>query len=354
MTIVTVLVTVFCFGVIIVLHEFGHFIVAKKSGIRVLEFSVGIGPALFSKKRGETKYSLRLFPIAGYCAFEGEDTDSKDPRAFRNASVWKRILTTVAGPIMNLLLGLILIAVFLCMDTSITTTTVDGFHTNELGESVASSDAWLKPGDRFVSINGLKIYTVTDISYALQNDDCYEFTVVVEREGKEVTLENVRFFDKRITDENAKVSFDFYVEGAEKTIPNIISYTGRGFVSTARLIWISLRDLIRGKYGFNDLSSVVGVIDVTTDIVAQSKTLHDKLMTILDLMGFITVNIGIFNLLPIPALDGGRLLLQFVEAIRRKKLPANVEGTIHLIGFAVLMLLMILLMFKDVIHIFNR
>ncbi|MBQ8921940.1 MAG: site-2 protease family protein [Oscillospiraceae bacterium] len=351
---VTVLAAILCFGIIIMIHEFGHFIVAKKCGIRVLEFSIGMGPALISKKRGETLYSVRALPIGGYCAFEGEDTESKDPRAFRNASVPKRILVTVAGAFMNLVLGFVLILIVLCMDTKITTTTVDSFHTNELGLSAASSDAWLEPGDRFVSINGLKIYTATDISYALQNDDCEEFTVVVERGGKEITLENVRFRDQRIEDENVRVSFDFYVTGADKTIPNLASYTCRGFVSTARLIWISFRDLIRGKYGFNDMSSVVGIIDTTTEVVSQSKTLHDKVMTILDLMSFITINVGIFNLLPFPALDGARLLLLFVEGIRRKKLPANVEGSIHLAGFAILLVLMIALVFKDVVHIFNR
>ncbi len=354
MTILTVLAAVLCFGIIIMIHEFGHFIVAKKCGIRVLEFSIGMGPALYSKKRGETKYSIRVLPIGGYCAFEGEDTESSDPRAFRNASVPKRMLVTLAGAFMNLLLGLVLILIVLCMDTKITTTTIDCFHTDELGASVASSDAWLKPGDRFLSINGLKIYSATDISYALQNDDCYEFTVVVERDGKEVTLENVRFRDHRIEDENVKVSFDFYVTGAEKTVPNLVSYTGRGFVSTARLIWISFRDLIRGKYGFNDMSSVVGIIDTTTEVVSQSKTLHDKVMTILDLMSFITINVGIFNLLPFPALDGARFLILTIEGIRRKKLPANVEGSIHLAGFAILLVLMVALMFKDVVHIFNR
>ena len=354
MTFLTVLAAIICFGIIIMIHEFGHFIVAKKCGIRVLEFSIGMGPALFSKKRGETMYSVRILPIGGYCAFEGEDTDSKDPRAFRNASVPKRMLVTLAGAFMNLVLGLLLILIVLCMDKKITTTTIDSFHQNELGVSTASSEEWLRPGDRFVSINGLKIYTATDISYALQNDDCYEFTVVVERDGREVTLENVRFRDSRIKDENVKVSFDFYVTGAEKTPANLISYTGRGFVSTARLIWISFRDLIRGKYGFNDMSSVVGIIDTTTEVVAQGKTLQEKVMTLLDLMSFITINVGIFNLLPFPALDGARFVLLVIEGIRRKKLPTRVEASIHLAGFAILIVLMIALMFKDVAHIFNR
>ena len=349
MTIVTVLIAILCFGVIIMIHEAGHFFVAKKSGIRVLEFSIGMGPKILQKKRGETKYSLRLLPIGGYCAMEGEDDESADPRAFRKAPVWKRMLVTVAGATMNLILGFVLIVIVTCMDSAITSTTIAGFHADKAGESVATSDGWLQKDDRFVSINGLKIFTATDISYALQNDDCEEFTVVVERGGEEITLEHVQFKDSQ-----TKGLLDFYVYGEKKTVPRVLSYTCKNFVSTARLIWISLRDLIRGKYGFHDLSGVVGIIDTTTEVVSQSETIHDKIMTLLDLMSFITINVGIFNLIPFPALDGGRFVFLIIEAIRRKPIPAKVEGTIHLVGLSALMLLMIAITFQDVSKIFQR
>ena len=349
MNIITILVAILCFGIIIMLHEAGHFFVAKKSGIRVLEFSIGMGPKLLQKQKGETKYSLRAFPIGGYCAMEGEDENSDDPRAFRKAPVWKRMLVTVAGAAMNLILGLVLIVAVICMDSAITSTTLADFRTGKDGNDVSTSSQWLKTGDRFLEINGLKIFTVQDISYALQNDDCETFTVVVERDGERVTLENVKFYNKE-----TKGLLDFRVYGLEKSIGNVVSYSGRQFVSTARLIWISLRDLLRGKYGFHDLSGVVGIIDSTTEIVAQSETLHDKAMNLLDLMSFITINVGIFNLIPFPALDGGRLVFLIVEAIRRKPVPAHIEGMIHFVGLAALMLLMIAVTFQDILKIFQR
>ena len=196
MNIITILVAILCFGIIIMIHEAGHFFVAKKSGIRVLEFSIGMGPKLLQKQKGETKYSLRAFPIGGYCAMEGEDENSDDPRAFRKAPVWKRMLVTVAGATMNLILGLVLIVTVICMDSAITSTTLADFRTDKDGNDVSTSSQWLKTGDRFLEINGLKIFTVQDISYALQNDDCDTFTVTVEREGECVTLENVKFYNK--------------------------------------------------------------------------------------------------------------------------------------------------------------
>ena len=349
MTILTVLAAILCFGVIIMIHEAGHFFVAKKSGIRVLEFSIGMGPAIISKKKGETKYSLRALPIGGYCAMEGEDENSDDPRAFRKAPVWKRMLVTVAGAVMNLILGFVLIVIVTCMDTSITSTTIASFRENDKGESVSTSEQWLQKDDRFVSINGLRIFTAQDISYALQNDDCDTFTVVVERGGQLVTLENVEFLNKE-----TKGMLDFYVYGQQKSLKSVTVYSFRQFASTARLIWISLRDLLSGKYGFHDLSGVVGIIDSTTEIVSMRETLHDKAMSLFDLMSFITINVGIFNLIPFPALDGGRLVFLIIEAIRRKPVPAKVEGMIHFAGLAALMVLMAAITFQDVFKIFTR
>ena len=349
MNILTVIIAILCFGVIIMIHEAGHFFVAKKSGIRVLEFSIGMGPAIISKKKGETKYSLRALPIGGYCAMEGEDESSKDPRAFRNQAVWKRMLVTVAGAVMNLILGFFLIILVICLDTAVYTTRVAEFHTDKDGNDISTSSQWLQPGDRFVEINGLTIFTATDISYALKNDTCDTFTVVVERNGQRVTLEDVKFLDTKTNG-----LLDFYVQGEKKSFTTIMPYTCKTFVSTARLIWISLLDLIRGKYGFHDLSGVVGIIDTTTEFVAQSETLREKALTLFDLMSFITINVGIFNLIPFRALDGGRLVFLIIEAIRRKQIPARIEGTIHFVGLAVLMLLMIAVTFQDILKIFQR
>lgn len=345
----TVIVAILCFGIIIMIHEAGHFVVAKKCGIKVLEFSIGMGPAIISKQRGETKYSLRVLPIGGYCAMEGEDESSSDPRAFRRQPVWKRMLVTVAGAVMNLILGFFLIILACCADTAITTNSIADFHTNGAGEDIATSDEWLQVDDRFISINGMHIFTASDISYALQNDNCETFDIVVERNGERVSLEGVKFLDTE-----TQGLLDFRVYGAKKTVGNVLSYTCRNFVSTARLIWITLFDLIRGKYGFHDLSGVVGIVDTTAEYVQQSRTFREACLTLFELMSFITINVGIFNLIPFPALDGGRLVFLIIEAFRRKQIPAKVEGTIHFAGLALLMLLMIAVTFQDVIKIFQR
>ncbi len=349
MTILTVLAAILGFGIIITIHELGHFAVAKKCGIRVLEFSIGMGPALYSKQKGETKYSLRALPIGGYCAMEGEDESSDDPRAFRKQAVWKRMLVTVAGATMNLILGFILITGFLCMEDQLISTTIAGFRQNEDGSLRSTSSQWLQKDDVIISINGMKIYTDNDIYYALRNDDCDTFQVVVRRAGQNLTLENVVFLDTQ-----TQGLVDFYVYGLEKNVPNMLNYSCRYFVTTARLIWISMRDLLSGKYGFHDLSGVVGMIDATTEMVQMSETLHDKISTFLQLMSFITINIGIFNLIPFPALDGGRMVFLLIEAIRRKPVPVKVEGMIHFVGLAFLMLLMIAITFQDVTKIFRR
>ena len=349
MNFITVLVAILCFGIIIMIHEAGHFFVAKKCGIRVLEFSIGMGPAIFSVQRGETKYSLRLLPIGGYCAMDGEDEDSSDPRAFRKQAVWKRMLVTVAGATMNLILGFVLIVIVTCMDDAITSTIIADFPADENGVSLSSSGEKLRKDDRFVSINGLHIYTVTDITYALKNDDCDTYTVVVERGGELVTLNDVEF-------RNTKTGsmLDFYVYGLHKSFGNVAAYTCENFVTTARLIWISFFDLIRGKYGFHDLSGVVGIISSTTEYVAAEVSLHDKAMTLFELMSFITINVGIFNLIPLPALDGGRLVFLILEGIRRKPVPANIEGMVHFVGLAVLMLLMIAITFQDITKLVHK
>ena len=346
---ITVIVAILCFGIIIMIHEAGHFFVAKKCGIKVLEFSIGMGPAIISRQRGETKYSLRALPIGGYCAMEGEDESSSDPRAFRRQAVWKRMLVTVAGAVMNLILGFFLIILACCADTAISTNTVADFHINEKGANIATSNQWLQVGDRFISINGLHIFTASDIYYALQNDDCETFNIVVDRKGERIELENVKFLD---TDTQGLL--DFRVFGEEKTVGSVLSYTCRNFVSTARLIWITLIDLIRGKYGFHDLSGVVGIVDATADYVQQSRSFREACLTLFELMSFITINVGIFNLIPFPALDGGRLVFLIIEAIRRKQIPAKVEGMIHFAGLALLMLLMIAVTFQDVFKIFKR
>lgn len=337
-----ILISILVFGVIIAIHEFGHFSVAKLCGIKVNQFAIGMGPPIFKKQWGETEYSLRVLPIGGYCSMEGEDASSSDSRAFGNKPVIKRMAVVVAGAIMNIILGFILILITTCMSDKIATTTISQFHKNDSGEIVASSyESGLREGDKIVKINNLTVFNDADVAYKLQTTDENSFTVTVKRNGEKITLNNVVFEDTATTGR-----LDFYVEPQNKTFFSVISYSARDLVTTARMIWISLIDLVSGKYGFHDLSGPVGIVGA----IGEASGLGIEYL--LNLVTFITVNVGIFNLLPLPALDGGRFVFLVIEAIRKKKISPEKEGMIHFIGLALLMCMMLLVTINDVRNLF--
>lgn len=336
------------FEVIILIHEFGHFIVAKKCGVKVNEFAIGMGPALFKKQKGETLYAIRLFPIGGYCAMEGEDSDSSDERAFGRKSVPKKMAIVVAGIIMNLILGIILLIIYTSMSAPITSTTVSKFE-----ENARSHQTGLEVGDKIISINGMRIFTDMDISYQFQNDEDAVFDMTVIRNGEKVKLEGVTF-----DSDEKSMHIDFFVKPVEANVGTVLSQSFRQAVTDARLIYISLGDLITGKYSIKDLSGPVGIVDVIGDVI-DSETDEEKGIDwyalaeqMLSLGAFITINIGLFNLLPLPALDGGRLVFLIIEAIRKKPVPPEKEGMVHFIGLAALMLLMIVVTVSDITKIF--
>ncbi|HAJ97359.1 MAG TPA: peptidase [Ruminococcus sp.] len=343
----SIIIALLVFFVIVVLHEFGHFIIAKLSGIRVNQFAVGMGPVLLKKQKGETEYSLRLLPIGGFCAMEGEDDDSSDPRAFNKKPVWKRMGVVVAGPVMNLILGFILILTTTLLDGQVATVKVSRFPVDENEVSVSSSEmSGLQVDDIFYSINGRRILTDTDLSYQLQTTDSDTMEVVVKRNGKKVTLPDVTFFNKA-----TEGRLDFYI-WAEKPNPwNVVQYSFLDTISVGRMIWSSLADLLSGKYGFHDLSGPVGIVTTIGEAASYGETFKQHLTSVLSLASFITVNVGIFNLLPIPALDGARLLFLVVEAIRRKPIPPEKEGMVHLAGMALLVTLMIVVTYQDIVRL---
>lgn len=347
----TILISLIVFGVIIAIHEFGHFIVAKLCGIRVNQFAIGMGPVILKKQGKETQYSLRLFPVGGFCAMEGEDDASDDPRAFSKKSVPKRMAVVVAGAVMNILLGFLLIVTTTLLYQDVVTTTIAGFtymedaETGERTSTSTSETCGLQVGDTIVSIEGMRIFTDTDLSYKLQNTENDEMTVVVERDGERVTLENVTFYNTA-----TEGRLDFYVKAEKCNFLNVIRYGALNTLSTGRLIWASLIDLITGKYGFHDLSGPVGIITTIGEAASMGETIKESLISVLSLASFITINVGIFNLLPLPALDGGRLMFLLVEAIRRKPLNPEHEGMVHFIGLALLMLLMVAVTFQDILR----
>lgn len=344
-------IAILAFCVIIIIHELGHFIAAKLCGIQVNEFSLGMGPVLLRKQGKETMYSLRAIPIGGFVSMEGENDASDNPRAFNRKPVWQRMIVILAGAIMNLMLGYFVSVGYVCAMDDVATTTISTFREN----SVSSQQLMLD--DRIASIDGLPIFTSTDIIYKLQsggtvtdNGDV-EFDFVVERNGESVELENVQF--ELLNSENGinSIYFDFTVYPMDKNVGSVLSEGFRESLSTGRLVMLTLWDLVTGKYGLNDLSGPVGVVDVVSQTV--EKGFLEGLADFLYIVSLITINLGIFNLLPIPALDGGRFLFLVIEAIRRKPMKPEHEGIVHFVGFALLMILVVIVTFNDIVRIFS-
>ncbi len=327
------------FLVLIIIHEFGHFIAAKLLGVRVNEFAVGFGPRLFGKQWGETKYAFNLIPLGGYCAMEGEDEDSTDDKAFCNKAPWRRFLIVVMGAFFNLLLGVIIVAIILAPTDRFTTTTIAQF-----GENAVSQQSGLSVNDKILKVDGRKIFTTYDLSYAFTNIKDGKVDILVERDGEKKDLQDVTF----ATETYEGVDFltvDFKVYGEEKTFGTYIKNTVKTSISYCVVIWRSFIDLLSGKYGLSAVSGPVGVTVVIANAAKQS------LQNLLPLMAFISINLGIFNLLPIPALDGGRLVFILYEMIFRKPVPQKYESLVHTIGFVVLIGFMILIVAKDVLSL---
>ena len=338
-----ILMAILFFGLIIAIHELGHFLSAKFFKVKVNEFSLGMGPAIFKKKKGDTQYSLRCLPIGGYVSMEGEDQESEDANAFCNKKWWKKFIIVAAGAIMNLILGLIFVAILTCMDDLIGTTQIHSFY-----ENATSSQYGLVAGDDIKEINGTSIFSSRDVSYCLQRDDDGIYDFVVERNGEKVAVDGVKF--ERKTDENGNTTiiYDFIIVGVEKTPLNVISTAVKDTISIARLVWLTLFDLITGHYGINDLSGPVGTVSIIADVTTQAVTTGANFDAIIYIMALITINVGVFNLLPVPALDGGRLFFIIIEAIRKKPIPAKYEGIIHAAGLVLLLLLMVVITFNDI------
>lgn len=368
-----IIIALVMFGILVAIHEFGHFAVAKLSGIKVNKFAIGMGPVIFKFTKGETEYSLRLFPVGGYCAMEGEDESSDDSRAFRNKPVKNRIGVVIAGPVMNIILGFVLSFVTVGFFSDIIkTNTVREFYPNAMSEQTG-----LMAGDEIISMDGTRIFTTSDISYKFTNSKDGVFDLVVKRDGKKIKLNDVKFYreyyyyiegptdeipyehyvtfdtreeytgDEKLEVAETNVDFKVFKE-EKKTFINMVSYAVRDSLSTARLIWMSFIDLIRGKYGLNDLSGPVGIVTAIGTVRTYG------MESLMNLIVMITINLGIFNLLPLPALDGGRLVFLIIEGIRKKPVPPEKEGMVHLIGMACFIILMGVITVSDILKLTGK
>lgn len=353
MTVFYVLIAILAFGILILAHEFGHFITAKLSGVKVNEFSLFMGPAIWKKQKGETLYALRCIPIGGYCAMEGEDGDSDDNRAFTKAKVWKRAVILVAGATMNFILGFLMILLFVVIgyESTLPKSTIIGI---EEGRPFAQH---LQVGDELYKINGRKVLVRGYETYLLDRDPDGIHDLVVIRDGEKVLLEDVEM-KRTLEDGNGNLLYGFSVGGEEeKNLGNVLSYTWRECLNVGRLVWLSLGDLISGRESVKNVSGIVGVVDLVADVGAQSATVGIGLLNVLYFFAVISVNLGVMNLLPIPALDGGRVVCLFVtaaaEKILRRKIDPKYEGYLNGFFMILLMALMLLITFKDVWTIFS-
>ena len=353
MTILSIVLIILFFGVLIAVHEFGHFIAAKSLGVRVEEFAIGMGPKLFSRKKGETVYSLRALPIGGFCAMEGEEESSDDPRSFSNKPAWKKLIILVAGAFMNFVAGLVIIVLLFSVSGVPSLPVVNGY----LAGAEDIQEQGLLPGDEFYSINGHRIYFQSDALLFL-NRAGEDVAVEVVRDGQRVDLGTLHLPYRTLTDETGQQVLKRGItvgQVREMGILDTLRYGWYQAIDYVRTVWMSLGDLISGAVGLDDMSGVIGIVAVAGQMGeqgAQAAGLAGAFLNLLSFTALIAVNLAVMNLLPIPALDGGQILFVLVGAvyrlITRKTLDQKVLGYINMVGFVCLMGLMVVVAVSDV------
>ncbi|MBP3673354.1 MAG: site-2 protease family protein [Oscillospiraceae bacterium] len=352
----SILFAILLFSVLIFVHELGHFVAAKLSGVQVNEFSMFMGPAIWKKQKGETLYSIRCIPIGGYCAMEGEEEDTENPRSFQKAAWWKRLIILVSGAAMNFVAGLLLLAIVYAPAEQFAVPVVDFF---EEGCALYGEEGLLE-GDRILELDGEKIYVASDFSTILSLNGGDVHDLVIERNGEKIKLNDFVMEKREFPDGNGGTSlrygFSFGLE--EATFGNKVSYVWNTALDTVRLVRLSLQMLLTGQAGLSDMGGPVMIVDQMNQVAEASETTFDALMNMLYFGGFIAINLAVMNLLPIPALDGGRvvclLITTAVEAVTKKKINPKYEGYLHGAGMILLLGLMAVIMFKDIFVIFKR
>ena len=344
---VSIILAILIFGFLILIHEFGHFIMARTFKVGVNEFAIGMGPKILSKKSKKTGivYSIRALPVGGFVSMVGEDEENEREDSLNKKPVWQRFIIMAAGSVMNLLFGFIMTAILVGMLwNSLGNTTVA-----LLSETSIEAGTPLKVGDKIVSINGEKVSTSYDLQYTVMHDGEENNTVKVIRNGKKVTLKNVSFVESYEEDGKEGQRYIFRVEREKFGIGVFLKHTFNRSVTTVEMIWESVLDLVTGKYGVDQLSGPVGI----TSEIGKAAKIADGGKTLINLTAVIALNLGVMNLLPLPALDGGRILFLIVEGIRRKPIKRELEGYIHFAGLVLFMLLFIFISYKDIVKLFG-
>lgn len=355
-TFLLVLAGILMFGLLIAVHEFGHFITAKLCGVRVNEFSIGMGPLLWSRQGQETLYALRLFPIGGYCAMEGEDEDTGDPRSFQRSKAWKKFIILVAGAFMNFLVGILIFVGLFAGVQSYQVEVVDHF------ESWSSLPAQgLQEGDRFLRVDGHKILSYGDARFFLDRAGAVA-DIEVLRGGKRVLLENVDMRRSTVVADDGTTSQKLGVTIGKwtftATLGDKLRMSWNESIGTVRLVWISLGDLVTGAVGLRDLSGPVGIVDMMGQVASNAETPTIAFTKILYFIAFIAINLAVMNLLPIPALDGGRIFFLIVNliytAFTKKQMDPKYEGAVNAVCFVALLGLMVVVAASDILKLFGR
>lgn len=347
-SILLIIISVLLFSLVIFIHELGHFMTARWAGVKVNEFAIGMGPAIFKKQKGDTLYSIRLLPIGGYCAMEGEDSESDDANAFGKKSVYKRLIIVATGAIMNIVLALVFMVIILMQQTQFASTTIGSFSadavTNQYG---------LQVGDTIKSMDGYNVATYTDIGFVLAVNKDLKSDIVVERNGETLTLSDVRFASCANDEGKTTIVRDFYLQPIEKNFFTLIAQTFKEIVSNVRMVYSTIIGLVTGTFSFNDVSGPVGMVSLISNAASEGLKVNfmAALNNIIMMMMVLTVNLGIFNLLPLPALDGGRLVFLILEAIKGKPINPKYEGLVHTVGFILLILLMLFVSINDVLKL---
>ena len=372
------LLTLVMLSIMVVLHELGHFLVARLFKVTVYEFSIGMGPAIFTTAKknkkvqsdstigntfhsadsenggqnnnsnypedGKTVFSIRAFPIGGYVRMAGEDEASTDVNAFCNKAVWKRFLITVAGAAMNILLGILcmftMVGIDCIQDGYLASNVVDTFF-----ENATSDDYGLMEGDKIVKIDGVYVHTGQEVVYEILNNGYEPIDILVVRNGEKILLEDVQF----ATEESAGTVIgnrDFYVKREDISLISIVKHSVFRSFSTVKVIIDGIKDMLTGRYGAEAVSGPIGMAGAVENAASFG------FYSLLHLFTLITMNLGVFNLLPLPALDGGRIIFLLIEWVCRKPIKKEVEGMINTAGILILLGLMLFVTLKDIINLF--
>lgn len=348
MIIVFALVAVFIFGFLVAIHEVGHFLAARLCGVRVNEFSIGMGPCLWHRETDETQYSIRLLPIGGFCALEGQDEDSGDRRSFNRQSFWKKFVILSAGSFMNLLAGMIIIAMLFAGASGFYVDQISGFSEGFPLEG----ESGLMVGDVFYKVDGWRTYLRGDAAMLLSFNDGQGVDIEVIRNGKKIVLEDLPLY--RGTYDGQSGRFGLLI--GEMQIPTSfltkLRFIGYQTLDFIQQMWFSLVQLVRGTMGVKELSGPVGIVSIITEVGTASESAVSAARNIAYFAALIAINLAVMNMLPIPALDGGRIFFLLVDAVVlllfKRKVPEKWQAAINAVCFMLLMGMMVLITLHDV------